>query len=123
DPSFNLEYHLRQTALPPPGSEEQLLNLVSRVFSQQLDRSKPLWEMWVVEGLDGDRFALISKTHHALIDGISGVDLATVLFDLTPVPREVESTGVPWQPRPEPSGVELLAKGVQGLVRTGLRMA
>jgi WS/DGAT/MGAT family acyltransferase len=123
DPTFNLEYHLRQTALPPPGSEEQLLNLVSRIFSQQLDRSKPLWEMWVVEGLEDGRFALISKTHHALIDGVSGVDLATVLFDLTPVPREVEHPGDAWRPNPEPTGAELLAKGVQGLVRTGLRVA
>src|SRR6476661_4767565 len=66
--------------------EEQLMRLVSRVFSQQLDRSKPLWETWLVEGLEGNRFALISKTHHALIDGVSGVDLATVLFDVEPNP-------------------------------------
>src|SRR3954463_14337233 len=64
DPTFNLEYHARPTALPEPGAEEQLLNLTSRVFSQQLDRTKPLWEMWVVEGLAGGRFALITKTHH-----------------------------------------------------------
>ena len=81
DPDFNLEYHVRHTALPPPGSEEQLFLLASRIASQQLDRSKPLWENWLVEGLEGDRFALISKTHHALVDGISGVDLASVLFD------------------------------------------
>lgn len=123
DPSFDLEYHLRQTALPPPGSWEQLLNLTSRVFSEQLDRSKPLWEMWVVEGLDDGRWAMISKTHHCLIDGIAGVDLATVLFDLEPVPRAVPSTGAAWEPRPEPSGVELLAGGVRGLVRTGLRVS
>jgi diacylglycerol O-acyltransferase len=123
DPTFNLEYHLRQTALPEPGSEEQLLNLTSRVFSQQLDRTKPLWEMWVVEGLAGGRFALISKTHHALIDGISGVDLATVLFDLDRVPRRVDHSGAPWAPHPEPTGAELLAKGVEGLIRTGLRLA
>ena len=123
DPQFNLEYHLRHTALPEPGSEEQLLNLTSRIFSQQLDRSKPLWEMWVVEGLEGDRFSLITKTHHALIDGISGVDLATVLFDLEPVPRKTEDEGEPWTAHPEPSTGELLARGVGGLVRTGLRMA
>ena len=76
DPSFNLEYHVRHTALPAPGSEEQLRRWPARIFSQQLDRSKPLWEMWLVEGLEGGRFALISKTHHALIDGIAGVDLA-----------------------------------------------
>src|ERR1700730_11881183 len=73
DPSFNIEYHVRQTALPKPGHEHQLLLLAARVFSQQLYRCMPLWEMWLVEGIDGDRFALISKTHHALIDGISGV--------------------------------------------------
>jgi len=123
DPNFNLEYHVRQTALPSPGSEEQLLNLTSRVFSQQLDRSKPLWEMWIVEGLEGGRWAILSKTHHCLIDGISGVDLATVLFDIDPVPREVEHTGMPWTPRPEPTSAELLARGLTGLVRTGLRLA
>src|ERR671928_1160803 len=86
DPSFNLAYHVRHTALPAPGSEEQLRNLAARVVSQQLDRSKPLWETWLVEGLEDNRFALISKTHHALVDGVSGVDLATVLFDLEAVP-------------------------------------
>ena len=68
DPDFNIEYHVRQTALPRPGSQEQLFKLVSRIFSQQLDRSKPLWEMWVIEGLEGGRWALISKTHHSVID-------------------------------------------------------
>ena len=81
DPQFNLEYHLRHTALPAPGSEEQLRTLAARVFSQRLDRSKPLWEMWLVDGMEDDRFAIISKTHHALIDGMSGVDLLTLLFD------------------------------------------
>ena len=70
DPNFNLEYHVRHTALPSPGSEEQLRNLAARVHSQQLDRAKPLWETWLVQGLEGNRFALISKTHHALVDGV-----------------------------------------------------
>src|SRR5918992_1579200 len=82
DPSFNLDYHVRHTALPPPGSFESLRRLVGRIFSQRLDRSKPLWEVWLVEGLEDGGFALISKTHHALVDGISGVDISTVLFDL-----------------------------------------
>ena len=82
DPHLNLDYHVRQTALPAPGSEEQLRNLASRIFSQQLDRSKPLWELWLVEGLEGDRFAIVGKSHHALVDGVSGVDITTVLFDL-----------------------------------------
>ena len=72
DPSFNLDYHVRHTALPKPGSEEQLRELAGRIYSQRLDRSKPLWETWIVHGLEGDRFALISKTHHALVDGVSG---------------------------------------------------
>src|SRR5436305_13527504 len=97
DPSFNLEYHVRHTALPAPGGIEQLRLLTARIFSQRLDRSKPLWESWYVQGLEEERFAIISKTHHALVDGVSGVDLATVLFDLTPVPPE--PTEVPdWAP-------------------------
>jgi diacylglycerol O-acyltransferase / wax synthase len=121
DPNFNLEYHLRHSALPHPGSEEQLMRLAARVFSQQLDRSKPLWEMWFVEGLEGNRFALISKTHHSLVDGISGVDLATVIFDLQPVPPEMEIE--PWQPRPEPTSAELVAAGVAGLAKTAFDVA
>ena len=122
DPTFNLEYHVRHTALPEPGGEEQLLRLAARIFSQRLDRSKPLWETWMVEGLEHNRFALISKTHHALIDGIAGVDLLTVLFDLTPVPQTIETDGEEWVPRPEPSAAELVAAGVSGLLRTSLNM-
>jgi WS/DGAT/MGAT family acyltransferase len=123
DPNFNLEYHVRQTALPEPGSEEQLMRLASRIFSQQLDRSKPLWETWLVEGLDANRFALISKTHHSLIDGISGVDLAQVLFDLTPVPQEIPHPDEAWEPAREPNAIELLADGVTGLAKAGLNVA
>jgi diacylglycerol O-acyltransferase len=116
DPSFNLDYHLRHTALASPGGLEQLRLLTARIFSQRLDRSKPLWECWFVQGLEDDRFAIISKAHHALVDGISGVDLATVLFDLSPVPPA--RAHVPkWTPRPEPSQVELIAEGVKGLIR------
>ena len=114
DPNFNLDYHVRHTALPKPGSDDQLRELAGRIFSQRLDRSKPLWETWIVHGLDGGRFALISKTHHALVDGVSGVDIATVLFDLTPVPDELEADDG-WTPSPEPSDVELVAEGVKGL--------
>ena len=86
-PHFPLEYHVRHSALPQPGSEDQLRRLTGRLFSQQLDRSKPLWELWLVQGLQRKRFALLTKTHHALVDGVSGVDIATVLFDVTPVPE------------------------------------
>jgi diacylglycerol O-acyltransferase / wax synthase len=123
DPNFNLEYHVRQTALPEPGSEDQLMRLVSRVFSQQLDRSKPLWETWLVEGLEGNRFALISKTHHALVDGIAGVDMAQVIFDLTPVPQEVPHPDEAWQPAREPNPIELLADGVAGLAKASVGVA
>ena len=121
DPSFNLDYHVRHTALPRPGSDEQLRQLVGRIFSQRLDRSKPLWELWLVQGLEGGHFALISKTHHALVDGVSGVDIATVLFDLQPVPAEVSSDS--WAPQPEPSDVELVAEGVKGLIQTPVSLA
>ncbi|HEX7300270.1 MAG TPA: wax ester/triacylglycerol synthase family O-acyltransferase [Solirubrobacteraceae bacterium] len=123
DPSFDVEYHVRHTALPRPGSEDQLLALAARIFSQQLDRSKPLWEMWMVEGLEDGGFGLISKTHHALIDGIAGVDLAQVIFDLGPVPAEVPHPDEPWQPEPEPTAAEVLATGTLGLLRTGARAA
>ena len=122
DPSFNLDYHVRHTALPSPGSEEQLRHLVGRIFSQRLDRSKPLWEVWVIQGLEDGRFALISKTHHALVDGVSGVDIATVLFDLSPVPAELP-TDDGWTPQPEPSSADLVAEGVKGLLRTPFDLA
>ncbi|MBA2531883.1 MAG: wax ester/triacylglycerol synthase family O-acyltransferase [Nocardioidaceae bacterium] len=118
DPSFNLQYHVRHTALPAPGSEEQLRTLAARVHSQRLDRSKPLWETWLVQGLEQNRFALISKTHHALVDGVAGVDLATVLFDSEPIPSSAPHEGEPWSPAPEPSPAQLAARGVAGLVKT-----
>jgi diacylglycerol O-acyltransferase / wax synthase len=123
DPSFNLEYHVRHTALPAPGDWEQLCNLTARIFSQQLDRSKPLWEMWLIEGLAEDRFALISKTHHSLIDGIAGIDLATVLFDLSPDPPPIRHTGRAWEPHREPGILELLTAGTRGALRTGVELA
>jgi diacylglycerol O-acyltransferase / wax synthase len=111
DPSFNLAYHVRHSALPAPGSEEQLRNIAGRLFSQALDRSKPLWELWLVQGLERNRFALVTKTHHALVDGVAGVDIATVLFDLKPVPEPIEPDR-DWVPRPSPSAAELAARGI-----------
>ncbi|HLL91862.1 MAG TPA: wax ester/triacylglycerol synthase family O-acyltransferase [Solirubrobacteraceae bacterium] len=122
DPSFNLDYHVRHTALPAPGRWEQLQDLTARIFSQQLDRTKPLWEMWLIEGLEDDRFALITKTHHSLIDGIAGVDLATVLFDLSPDPPPLPNSGRPWQPHPEPGAAHLVAAGLYGAARAGLTL-
>ena len=115
DPRFSIGYHVRRTALPRPGTEQQLMRLISRVHSQRLDRTKPLWEMWIVEGLADDRWAVLTKTHHALVDGVGGVDIMTALLDLTPESRDVEPDA--WRPSSEPSFVDLVGRGVSGAVR------
>ena len=112
DPHFNLRYHVRHTALPRPGTDTELKRLAGRLFAQPLDRAKPLWEIWLVEGLDGGRFALLSKTHHALVDGVSGVDIASVLFDAAADPEPPIEPAPPWVARPEPSASELLAEAL-----------
>ena len=117
DQRFNLEYHVRHTALPKPGTEEQLRALAARIHSQRLDRAKPLWETWLVQGLEHGRFALISKSHHALVDGISGVDLLTVLFDPTPTPQFAPHPDRAWTAAGEPSSLGLALRGVRGLAR------
>jgi diacylglycerol O-acyltransferase len=122
DVNFNLTYHIRHTALPDPGGEAQLKRLCGRVFSQQLDRSKPLWELWLAQGLERDRFAILTKTHHAMVDGVSGVDIGTVLFDFerVPEPRRVEDD---WVPQPEPRTTELVARGVTDAIGTPIKIA
>jgi WS/DGAT/MGAT family acyltransferase len=111
DDAFDLGSHVRLTALPKPGNEEQLKALMGRLQSQLLDRRRPLWELWFVEGVEGDRVALIQKTHHCLVDGISGVDVATVLLDLEPTPPPPPP--VPkWQPQPAPRPAELMFESV-----------
>ncbi|MGI9557985.1 MAG: WS/DGAT/MGAT family O-acyltransferase [Solirubrobacterales bacterium] len=122
DPNFNLGYHVRHSALPSPGSREQLRNMVARVFSQQLDRTKPLWELWLVQGMKRKRFAIVTKTHHALVDGVSGVDIATVLFDVKPVPEPIKPE-TEWVAEPEPSGAQLLARNLEDLATTPIRLA
>jgi len=106
DDRFNVFYHVRHTALPRPGDERQLKRLCGRILSQKLDRTKPLWEIWVVEGLREDRFALIAKAHHSMVDGVSGMDLLTLL--LSPDPAAGIERGFPWRPRPVPSRSELV---------------
>ncbi|NLT07832.1 MAG: wax ester/triacylglycerol synthase family O-acyltransferase [Solirubrobacterales bacterium] len=112
DPHLNLRYHLRHSGLPAPGSEQQLRDLAGRVFAQPLDRDKPLWELFLVDGLEGDRFALLSKTHHALVDGVSGVDLVSVLFDAAPEPAAPADPGTRWMPRPMPTQAQLLGEAL-----------
>jgi diacylglycerol O-acyltransferase len=108
DSHFNLEYHVRRTALASPGGEDELRVLVGRVMSQQLDRSKPLWEMWVAEGLGGGRWAMISKTHHCMVDGVSGTELLSVMLDAEREP--VRAPAPRWRPEPGPSAADLLAQ-------------
>jgi WS/DGAT/MGAT family acyltransferase len=112
DPHFNLRYHIRHTALPQPEDEAALKRLAGRLFSQRLDRSKPLWEIWLVDRMAGNRFALIAKTHHALVDGISGVDITTVLFDTQPEPVPPARPSEPWTARPLPGQAKLLGEAL-----------
>src|SRR3954454_252904 len=109
DERFDLRFHVRATALPSPGSEYELQVLCGRVFSQPLRRDRPLWDMWLVEGLEGGRFAILSKTHHALVDGISGLDILSVLF----APEDDAGGGkATWAPQHAPSGTELLGEAL-----------
>ncbi|MCH7707321.1 MAG: wax ester/triacylglycerol synthase family O-acyltransferase [Myxococcales bacterium] len=111
DSHFNIGYHVRHTALPAPGGEDQLRALVGRVMAQQLDRAKPLWEMWIVEGLEEGCWALLSKTHHCMVDGVSATDLLTVIMDAEPDTRHEEP--VPWEPEPWPTDAELLTQALR----------
>ena len=121
DPDFDLRYHVRRTALPAPGGDQQLAELMARVMSQRLDRDHPLWEYWVAEGLPEGRWALISKVHHCMVDGVSGTDLYRVIFDFSPEPsppvtddRTVTA---------EPSSVELAARAALDAVVLPVREA
>ncbi len=118
DQNFNLDYHVRHTALPPPGDERLLKRLTGRIMSQKLDRGKPLWEMWVVEGLAGGRFAIITKAHHCMVDGIAGMSEIATLLRPTPDDRIEEPPS--WFPRPVPSQTRALGDEVAHRVRAPL---
>jgi WS/DGAT/MGAT family acyltransferase len=118
DPHFNLVYHVRHTALPAPGGEQELDNLMGRLMSVELDRHRPLWEAWMVEGLTESRWAVISKVHHCMVDGVSGTDLMVQLLDSTPEPSEPLPD--PWAPRPEPSDMALT---LDALIQLAVRPA
>jgi diacylglycerol O-acyltransferase / wax synthase len=122
DRHFHLDYHVRRTALPSPGGDEELRNLVGRVMAQKLDRSKPLWEMWIAEGVGGGRWALVNKLHHCMVDGISGTDLLNVIFDDERRSPPVEIP--PWKPASEPSSPRILGSALAHRARSpyeGLR--
>ena len=119
---FDLEYHVRRTALPKPGGLDELKKLAGRLLSQQLDRSKPLWELWLVEGLEKNQFALVSKTHHCMIDGVSGTDIAATLLELEPAPEPPPSP-TPYRPRPAPPIAELLLSSMKDQISHPIRFA
>lgn len=116
DHHFNLEYHVRHTALPAPGGEAELRRLVGRVMAQQLDRSKPLWEIWMVEGLEDDGWAMVSKTHHCMVDGVSGTDLLSVIMDTSPNPVPTEPDD--WSPDPPPGSAQLAVTAIADMIRS-----
>jgi diacylglycerol O-acyltransferase len=115
DSDFDLTYHVRRSALPRPGSMQQLRELVARIVSRRLDRDRPLWEVYLVEGLEGGRVAILAKSHQLLVDGISTVDIGQVLLDVDPRPREVVHDH--WRPQPEPSAPALLGDALHESVR------
>jgi diacylglycerol O-acyltransferase / wax synthase len=123
DPDFDLDYHIRRAALPSPGGEAELAEFAGEVISRQLDRSKPLWEMYVVEGLENGLIATVTKTHHAAIDGVSGAELTVNLLDLQPEPAPTPEEDPPWRPDRIPTDIELVGFAAASLARQPLRMA
>jgi WS/DGAT/MGAT family acyltransferase len=107
---FDLRFHVRSTAVPRPGTEDELKTLAGRIFAANLNREKPLWEMWLVEGLEGNRFAVLSKTHHALVDGVSGMDVLSVLF--APEDESERDASADWEPQAAPGGLQMLTEAL-----------
>ena len=112
DPHFSIDYHLRRTAIPAPGEDAQLRQMAARVFSQHLDRNKPLWELWMVEGMTGGRWALLSKVHHCMVDGVAATDLMSVMFSDETHSSEADGgdRNGRWSAAPEPSGIDVLTR-------------
>src|SRR4051794_27818426 len=121
DPDFDLDFHIRDTAVPPPGDDHQLAETIARIFARPLDRSRPLWELYLIHGISDGRIGLLTKVHHAAVDGVSGAEILGVLFDLSPDPPEEERAGEPWSPDALPGQLEMLARGLLGVPRQPLR--
>src|SRR5437763_11863086 len=121
DPDFDLDFHVRHTAIPPPGRDDQLGDVVARIIGRPLDRSRPLWETYVIEGLSGDRFAVLTKLPHATVDGPSGAELMTLMLDRDPAGDEVPPPDRPWSPERAPSDAEVLSRATANLVRKPAR--
>src|ERR671917_2832455 len=110
DPEFDLDFHVRHTAVPPPGSDAQLAELVARIVGRPLDRRRPLWETYVIEGLPDDRFGILTKVHHATIDGASGAELLTMMLDRDPAGDQLPIVEQEWRPAQVPTDAEVLAR-------------
>jgi WS/DGAT/MGAT family acyltransferase len=121
DPDFDVEYHVRELALPAPGNDEQLADQVARIHSRPLDRSRPLWELYVIQGLEGGRVGMFTKIHHAAVDGMSGAEILSVILDSDPEGRELADVGDQVEPEVEPTDLEMLGRGLIGLPRQQLR--
>lgn len=117
DPDFDLDFHVRHTAVPPPGGDEQLAELVARIIGRPLDRSRPLWETYVIEGLAGNRFGVLTKIHHATVDGASGAELTVIMLDTSPDGDDVPPPDKPWEPEAVPSDMEVIARASANLIR------
>lgn len=118
DPDFDLDFHVRHIGLPPPGDARQLGEQVSRIVARPLDRTRPLWELYVIEGLEGGHTAQLTKIHHCAIDGVSGAEILTTLLDISPEPRKVDPPRRAWRPEPVPTQIEMLARGLWGISGT-----
>jgi WS/DGAT/MGAT family acyltransferase len=112
DPDFDLDFHVRHVGLPHPGTDEQLAELVERIMARPLDRNRPLWELYLIEGLESGHIANLTKMHHSAVDGVSGAEVLTTLLDLDPVPRKVDPPETPWKSEAEPSEIEMLGRGL-----------
>jgi diacylglycerol O-acyltransferase len=121
DPDFDIDFHVRELALPQPGTDAKLAEQLARIVARPLDRSRPLWELYLIHGLEGGGVGMLTKIHHALIDGLSGAEIMAVLFDLEPEGRELSDTPAP-KPEREPSDLEMLARGLAGIPRYPVRM-
>ncbi len=121
DPDFDLDFHLRHIGLPPPGNSTKLTELVERIVARPLDRRKPLWELYVIEGLENGYVAQLSKIHHSAIDGVGGAEIMASLLDISPEPRVVDPPEVPWKPDNEPSELEMFGRGMLSVARSPAR--
>jgi WS/DGAT/MGAT family acyltransferase len=122
DPDFDLDFHIRESAVPPPGDDRRLGEVVARIFARPLDRSRPLWELYLIHGLEGGRVAMLTKVHHSVVDGVSGAEILSVLLDLSPEGREIPPREPGHDGERVPTDLEMLGRGVLGLPRQPLRM-